>query len=440
MGLIEDEFVAKVDGDAVSVGSAKLAGMRNWGGTYRYLTDQVVAPGSVAELAEVMSRADAVRFVGTRHSFTGIADAPTMVSLAQLPERCELAADRSTVTIDGAMTYARLIELLAPHGLALPNLASLPHLCVAGAVATATHGSGDQRGNLATAVARLELVTPTGIIERRRGDDDFHGLVVGLGCFGAVTALTLDLEPATEMAQTVHLDVPVTEVADDLDAVFASGDSVSLFTRWRGVIDQVWIKRRLDSARPIAAVVADASPADVAVHVVAGNDPAQCTEQLGRPGPWSQRLPHFRADAVPNAGHELQSEYFVPRSVGREAVLAMDRIGTHLHPLLVGEIRTVAGDSLWLSPHAERDSLAFHFTWAPDVAAVVEAAAVVETALRPFDPRPHWGKVFTPGHSRLAPPPRRDDAVALMADLDPAGVLANDWAVAEGLGRRAGAR
>ncbi|MEM9034164.1 MAG: FAD-binding protein [Actinomycetota bacterium] len=417
--------------------SAMLPVVENWGGTYRYLADEVAVPGSIDELAAVLSSNERVRIVGTRHTFTGITDASTMVSLSGLGERFEIGPDRSTVTIDGSMTYSRLISLLAPHALAVPNLASLPHLCVAGAVATATHGSGDDRGNLATAVAGIELVTPTGeVVERRRGDVDFDGLVVGLGCFGAVTALTLDLEPATEMAQTVHLALPIGDVADAVDEVFASGDSVSLFTRWRGVIDQAWIKRRTDSARPVADVVEAAARADRPVHVVPGSDPAHCTEQLGRPGPWSERLPHFRADAIPNTGHELQTEYFVPRASARAAILALDRIGPELTPLLTGELRTVAADSLWLSPHCGRDSLAFHFTWEPDVTAVEEASGAVEAALDPFEPRPHWGKVFTPGHSLEAPTPRRDDAIELMHRLDPNGVMANDWAVAEGLRSR----
>ncbi|MEO1059827.1 MAG: D-arabinono-1,4-lactone oxidase [Actinomycetota bacterium] len=212
---------------------------------------------------------------------------------------------------------------------------------------------------------------------------------------------------------------------------------MSIFTRWDDVAEQVWVKQRRGAGREIADVLASARHADQQVHPVPGNDPSACTEQLGRSGSWADRLPHFRFDAVPNAGHELQSEYFVPRDAGPAAIAALRAIGAELRPtLMTSELRTVAADALWLSPFADRDSLALHFTWQPDPRSVAAAAARIEEALRPFEPRPHWGKVFTPGASAAFPTPRRAEAIELIEALDPAGVFANGWVRAEGLRSR----
>lgn len=412
--------------------------MRNWGGTHTYAASELTTPTSLDELASIVTTADRIRVAGTRHTFSGITDAPLMVELGGLGERFEVDREAMTVTIDGAMTYGRLTALLAPEDLALHNLASLAHLCVAGAVATATHGSGDTNGCLSTALVGVELMTADGeLLTRRRGDVDFDGLAVGLGAVGVVTSLTLRVEPAHQVRQEVHLGMPMADLVDALDDVFASGHSVSAFTRWGDVVEQLWVKQRIDAERPVADVVRATPQASEAVHPVPGNDPAACTTQLGIPGSWAERLPHFRFDAAPNAGHEIQSEYFVPREVGPAAVAALHGIGEDLRSVLMtGELRTIAADELWLSPFAGRASLAFHFTWHPDPPAVLAAAALVEEVLRPFEPRPHWGKVFTPGFSGTNPTPRRADAVELITSLDPDGTFANDWMRAEGLRSR----
>lgn len=408
--------------------------LTNWGGTYRYLADEIQMPASVDELAGILGSSSAVRVAGTRHTFSGITDASTIVSVAGLGERFDVDPTAATVTIDGAMTYGRLAELLAPRGLALQNLASLAHISIAGAVATGTHGSGNTNGCLATAVAAIELVTPTGdVATAARGDESFDAMVVGLGGFGVVTALTLDVRPAFDMHQRIYEHVGFDEFTAELDAVFASAYSVSAFTNWVDDIDQVWIKHRVGDDLALPAVLTAAREATEARHPVIGWDASACTEQGGVVGPWSERLPHFKFDATPSAGAEIQSEYFVPRSAATEAMAAMRSIGQQLAPaLLAAEIRTVAGDGLWLSMCHARDSLVFHFTWQPDEAQARSAAAAVEQALRPFEPRPHWGKLFSAGFSRTFGGDRRDEAAALMREMDPAGKLCNDWMRTEG--------
>ena len=409
--------------------------LHNWGGTYRYLADTVREPETLDELSEILRSADKVRVVVTRHSFTGIADAETIVGLAGLGERFEFDRQSMTVTIDGAMTYGRLIELLAPHGLALQNLASLAHVCIAGAVATGTHGSGDTNGNLATAVVAAEIMNGRGEIVRiGRGDPHFAGVVVSLGALGPTIALTLEVEKAYEVEQHVIDDVPLDDLVSDLDGVFASGYSVSAFTHWGDIAAQVWVKHRVGEERQRSPALELAREATSPRHPVPGADVAACTEQLRQRGSWAERLPHFRVDAIPSAGAEIQSEYFVPRESAVEAIAALRAIGPRIQQaLLASEVRTVAADSLWLSPCHERSTVAFHFTWRPDERLAEAAATVVEEALRSFEARPHWGKLFTPAYSAICDYPRRDDALGLIAEFDPRRVFENEWLRAEAL-------
>ena len=392
--------------------------MRNWGGNHTYAARQVHRPQSFDELRAVVSTAGKLRVLGSRHSFTDVADADELVTLEALPAVLEVAADRRSVTVGGATRYGDLARELNAHGLALANLASLPHISIAGAVATATHGAGDRQRNLAGAVAALELLTAEGdTVVVRRGDAGFEGHVVSLGALGVITRVTLDVEPYYEMTQRVFERL----AWEHVDDVFAAGDSVSVFTRWGAATEHVWVKRRVDDPRDD---LLGAPAATQEHHPIPGADPIHCTPQLGLPGPWSDRLPHFRMGFRPSSGEEIQSEYFVARTDAVPAIEALRPLGAVIEPVLqISEMRTVAADELWLSPQYRRDSIAFHFTWRPDQPAVERVLADVERALAPFAPRPHWGKLF------LAAPPyeRTPDFLALMERLDPRGVFSNGW-------------
>ena len=342
-----------------------------------------------------------------------------------------MVVDGATVSFNAALTYGELARTLDSHGLALHNLASLPHISVAGAVATATHGSGDAHGNLATAVAALELVTSGGdVITAARGDPDFDGLVVGLGAIGAVTRLTLDVEPAYAISQQVFDDLSWDALYERFDEVTASGYSVSVFTRWGETAGRLWVKSRGPDRLPADRFGARAATTER--HPIPGADPVHCTAQLGRPGPWFDRLPHFRMGFIPSHGDELQSEYMFPRAHAVAAFEALRGLADRIRPVLfVAEIRTVAADRLWLSPQYGRDTVAIHFTWHPDRQAVMRVLADVETALAPLEPRPHWGKLFLarPEYERLP------EFAALAARLDPRGAFRNDWLEERVLGR-----
>jgi xylitol oxidase len=382
----------------------------------------------VEQLQEIVAGATQVHVLGSRHSFTGIADADELVTLDALPADVAVDETAGTVSFGAAIRYGELAGRLAAADLALHNLASLPHISVAGAVATATHGSGVRNGNLATAVAAGEMVTSSGeILAVRRGGPDFDGMVVGLGALGAVTRLTLDVQPAFEVRQRVFEGLSWAALDENLDEILASGYSVSVFTRWQDAVDQVWIKSRTD--QPDRTDLFDARPATVDRHPILELDPAACTPQLGRPGAWSDRLPHFRMGFTPSAGEEIQSEYLLPRRHAAAAIDAVRGLADRIRPLLlVCEIRTIAADDLWMSTSQGRDSVAFHFTWKRRPYDVGRVVVDVEDALAPFEPRPHWGKLFAADAADLVPRyGRHADFVRLVERLDPRRAFRNAW-------------
>ena len=287
--------------------------------------------------------------LGTGHSFNDMADSPgAQVSLAGLPPEVEVDSAAALVRVAAGLTYGDLASRLDRQRFALRNLASLPHISVAGACATGTHGSGPANQNLSAAVTGLELVTADGnVVELNRGDDAFAGAVVHLGALGAVTRLILELVPSFEVSQRVYEDLPLDVLDDHFAEIMASGYSVSMFTDWRAPrLTQLWIKSLAEDGTPPVTEEPwfTATPAPTARNPVPGLPAANSTAQLGEPGPWFERLPHFRPEFTPSAGDELQTEYLLPAEHAVDAVHALQRAGDRIAPVLrIGEIRTIAG-------------------------------------------------------------------------------------------------
>lgn len=401
----------------------------NWAGNIAFGAARLERPQRRAELQEIVRRAGKVRALGSGHSFNRLADTDgTLISLAQMERVVDIDPAARTITIDGGATYAHFAARLHAAGFALANAASLPHITVAGAVATATHGSGDGNRNLSAAVAAVELVTASGeIVRYRRGDADFDGVVVGLGALGVVSALTLDIVPAFDIRQNVYLDLKLPALLENFEAVMARAYSVSLFTRWRGdAVDQAWVKARAEAGEP-AAELLGARGAAAPCHPIPGMDGADCTPQMGVAGPWHERLFHFPIGHQASAGAELQSELFVRRTDAPAAIQALHAAQEHFaDALFISEIRSVAADELWLSMAHGQDSIGFHFTWKPDWEPTLAGVRAVEAALAPFQPRPHWAKVFTlPPADIRGRYPRYADFRALAGRLDPEGKFRN---------------
>jgi alditol oxidase len=405
----------------------------NWSGNYTYSTDRLHQPQTIEEVQQVVKRCSKLRALGARHSFNGIADSTeNQISLAHL-NQIVLNRESRTVTVGAGVTYSQLAPYLDGQGYALANLASLPQISIAGAIATATHGSGNKNGNLATAVSALEVVTADGgllVLSRERDGERFQGAVVNLGAIGVVTKVTLDVQPAFQVAQVVYENLSIDQLEHHLDEIFASGYSVSLFTDWQNHrISQVWVKRRVESAgRPqFSSELLGAKLATRKLHPLPGHSAESCTEQLGVPGPWYERLPHFRINFTPSSGAELQSEYLIPRERGYEAILAIEQLRDHVTPhLFITELRTIEADQLWMSTAYRRPSMAIHFTWKPEWPAVKSVLPMIEAKLAPFEARPHWGKLFTMEASRIKPLyPEMSKYQGLLAHYDAHGKFRN---------------
>ena len=414
--------------------------LTNWAGNLAYSADSVHYPTSVVEVQELVARLSRVKALGTRHSFNTIADSPggALISLSELAPDITVDADAMTVSVTGGTRYGVLAAELQAQGYALHNTGSLPHISVAGATATGTHGSGDRNGILSTAVSAVELVKSDGsLVTVDRSNPDLQALAVGLGAFGVITRLVLDIQLTYLVRQDVYRNAPWDTVLSAFDEVMASAYSVSLMGDFGSpVIRELWQKARVES---VSESHQEPEPVPETLHGGTWYDDAEepaghsRNVRAGIPGPWSERLPHFRLDAPPSVGgDELQTEYFVERRHAVDALRTLrslgDRISPHLHAT---EIRTAASDDLWLSPAYERDSLCIGFTWRKHPTEVMALLADIEAALAPYEPRPHWGKLFTFNDEALARRfPRLPEFLDLATTYDPTGKFSNafiDW-------------
>lgn len=409
--------------------------LKNWAGNLTFGTGNVFYPKTLEEVRTLVKQHAKIKVLGTRHCFNNIADSTdNLLSTKDLNKVIGIAPDKKTVTVEGGIKYGELAPYLHQKGYALHNLASLPHISVAGSITTATHGSGIKNGNLASAVTGLEIVAADGSIAHLSKDTDHEKLnaaVVGLGALGVITKVTLQIQPTYMVRQNVFIGLPMEQLKNNFEKIMSAGYSVSLFTDWQtNNINEVWVKSRVgvDSDK-VSPEFYGAKAATKNVHPIIALDAKNCTEQMGVPGPWHERLPHFKMGFTPSSGKELQSEYFVPVHHAIEAIQAVHKLGKQIGPhLFITEIRAIAADELWMSPCHQQISVAIHFTWKQETEAVLKLLPTIEKELAPFNARPHWGKVFTMQPKVLES--RYEKLAAfkkLVAEYDPQGKFRNGF-------------
>ena len=409
--------------------------LKNWAGNLEFSTDQVHYPQTVEEVQSIIRNVSKLRALGSQHSFNTIADSENnLVSSKKLNKIISINKAENTVTVEAGIKYGELVQHLHDNGYALHNLASLPHISVAGSIATATHGSGVNNGNLATSVSAIEFVNGAGeVVQLSRKDGDvFYGAVVGLGALGFVTKVTLDLLPTFNMKQIVYRNMPMDSLKENFLAIMSGGYSVSLFTDWSNRnINEVWIKSRDGGEEPAGGQreFYGATPAEKNMHPVEDQPAESCTEQMGVPGPWYERMPHFKMGFTPSTGVELQSEYFVPLENGYDAMMAVEKLHEKITPhLFISEIRTIAADDLWMSPCYKKACVSLHTTWKQEWDVVMGLLPQMEAQLAPFNPRPHWGKLFTIKPTVLQQTIERlGDFRELVRQHDPKGKFRNEF-------------
>jgi len=403
--------------------------LTNWAGNVVFTPQRYVRASSVEQVQELVAAASRVRVLGSGHSFSEVAATDgLLLSLEDLPLVVDVDSATATARVTASARFAHVMPALHAAGLALHNTGSLPHISVAGASATGTHGSGTGNPCLAAGVTEIELIGPDGQLRTvRQGDPDFHGSVIAMGLVGVVTALTLKAQPSFEVRQYVYDDLPLSALISNFDEIMGSAYSVSAFTRWRGpTMDLLW-RKQLADAPAAPAQYFGARAADGPRHPIAGMPTRNATEQLGVPGPWHERLPHFRFEFTPSGGDEVQSEYLLPVEQAGAALAALDAVHEQFAPALqIAEVRTIAGDQMWISPCQGRTMVGLHFTWVDDMSRVRPAVAALESALTGFDARPHWGKVFGIDRDRIRSLyPRLHDFEDLVARVDPEGTFTN---------------
>ena len=412
----------------------KKENLKNWSGNLEYSTEHVHYPETIEQVQEIVKRNSKLRALGSRHSFNTIADSTeSLVSSKELNKIVFRDKTANRVTVGAGMKYGELCPYLHQHGYALHNLASLPHISIAGSVSTATHGSGVKNGNLSTGVSAVEFINAAGdaVVLSKKDGDLFQGAVVGLGALGVITKITLDLLPTFDMQQVVYQNLPMAELKDHFQEIMSSGYSVSLFTDWRNKnINEVWVKSRLGTGASHPSLIPEAygaTPATKNLHPVESQPAGNCTEQLGVPGPWYERMPHFKMGFTPSTGKELQAEYFVPLEHAYEAIMAVEKLHEKITPhLFISEIRAVDADDLWMSPCYKKRCVAIHTTWKPEWNTVMNLLPLVEKQLAPFNPRPHWAKLFTLSPSILKSRIERlKDFKQLVSQFDPTGKFRN---------------
>ena len=408
--------------------------LKNWAGNLTYSTEKLDQAKSVQQVQELVKKYPKMKVLGTRHCFNTIADTrDNFVSLVNMADDISIDPSGKSVTVNSGIKYGQISPYLHNKGFALHNLASLPHISVAGACATATHGSGEKNGNLSTAVSAMEMVTAAGDIvklSREKDGEKFKAAVVNLGALGVVTKVTLDLQPTFLMTQHVYENLPITQLKDHFDEIEGSGYSVSLFTNWQSQnITEIWVKRRADDTRKPEAEWLGAKLATKNLHPIPELSAENCTEQMGVAGPWYERMPHFKMGFTPSSGVELQSEYYVPRKNAVDAIMAISKLGSQVGPhLLTSEVRTIAADDLWMSPCYKQDSVTIHFTWKQDWPAVSKLLPIIEKELAPFNAKPHWGKLFTVAPAKLEKLfPKLIEFREMAKEYDPKGKFRNEF-------------
>jgi L-gulonolactone oxidase len=420
---------------------------RNWAGDQVCTPTRREQPANLDELrAAVHSAGDdglRVRVAGSGHSFSDIdCTDGVMLSLERMQEVLDVDPASGLVHVQAGITIKALSRTLAEHGLALENVGDIDVQSIAGAISTATHGTGAKLPNLSAQVSELTLVLADGSTLTCSADSDaeaWRAARVGLGALGALAEVTLRCVPAFTL-HGVDAQAPLAEVLERFDELISANDHFEFFVFPHADVALTRTNNRTDRApnppSRLSAYVNDVLLANRALEIFcrAGRRwPSQIpriNRLITRLAGGRERVDRSAAIfASPRLVRFTEMEYCVPRASTVEAVrrvLALIEREEFAVPFPI-EVRAVAPDDALLSTASERESgfIAVHMfegmEWEPYFRAV-------EAIMDEHDGRPHWGKRHFQTAAALRPRyPHWDRFAAVRARLDPHGVFANDW-------------
>jgi L-gulonolactone oxidase len=420
----------------------------NWAGDQQCAPRAFERPASTAEIGTVLERAAAagerVRVAGSGHSFTDAACTDgRLLSLERMDRVLDVDRASGLVRVEGGITINALSATLAQHGLAFENLGDIDVQSIAGAISTATHGTGARLRNISAQVESVELVLADGsTLVCAAGDEDptnYLAARVGVGSLGVIAAVTLRAVPAFTL-RGVDKPAPLSETLDRLEQLGEENDHFEFFvfphadmalTRTNNRVDEP--PRERSRAREYAEDVLLTNHAFHAFCRVGRAFPRwipQLNRTVTRLAGSSTRVDRSdRIFASPRLVRFTEMEYALPREHTAEAVrrvmeLVPSRGFEVPFPI---EVRLVAEDDALLSPVHGRPSgyVAVHMfqgmEWEPYFRAV-------EAIMDDYEGRPHWGKRHFQTAETLRPRyPHWDDWQAVRARLDPEGRFSNAY-------------
>ena len=418
----------------------------NWAGIQTCSPAAVEHPANDAELARLVKTASSaghpVKVVGAGHSFTDIACTNGYQVHLDRYNRVILA-DRETqrVRVQAGITLQKLNLELDQHGLALPNLGDIAYQSVAGAISTATHGTGIRLGGLATQVAGLELITADGSVISCSADEEpevFNAARVGLGALGILSTVTLQAVPAFNL-RVVNQPMPLDALLENIDEHVESNDHFEFFwvphTRW------ALTKRNNRTDQPLAPrprwqeLRDDYLMENVAFGAVCrmGRRFPSLIPRLATALPGSGRVEYvdksYKVFASPRWVHFSEMEYSIPREAAVDVIRRIRSFveTSGLHISFPVEVRFTAPDDIYLSTAngSERCYIAVHVYQGMPYEQYFRG---VERIMDSVGGRPHWGKLHFQTAETLAPRyPDWDKFQAVRRRLDPEGRFANAY-------------
>uniref|UniRef100_A0A915D0Y3 FAD-binding PCMH-type domain-containing protein n=1 Tax=Ditylenchus dipsaci TaxID=166011 RepID=A0A915D0Y3_9BILA len=383
------------------------APLLNWGGNFNFSTQDIKYPTTTAGVQQLVKECKGkIRPVGTRHSFSEIANTnDTLICLVHMNLILSVDPSVPSVTVQAGITYTDLIPFLQSIGLAIPMMASLGEISIAGAINTAVHGSGAGIGNLATQVLGLQMVLADGsVVQYSKGQNDTElaAATVGLGALGIVTQVTLQAQPTYNLAINVFENMDMSVLDTQLYNITHSGYAINMWSTFGtpGVLDQVWITTKVDSngvnAYGNVSQLYGAPAATAQSSPIAALPPTYVVPQMGIVGPYYERLTDYDLGLSGQEGQQTQSEYYVDFDDFVPALKALQTLSAEINAVVyVALFRITEKDELWMSPQYKKTTMAIHFSWQPKLDQVMALLPKIEAALAPFNPIPHWGKLYT---------------------------------------------